>query len=226
MPACAVRVRIHDGFENHPGVRADLVPQAGREYALGATMRREELDYELPPERIAQHPLEPRDASRLLVLERSTGRTAHAVFGEIGRWLRPGDVLVLNDTRVIPARFFARRPGGGRVEGLFLREHDGLWRALLRPSRRVRTGQVLRAERGPLALHVVERHERGEWSLRPEPPAAAIEWLERIGQTPLPPYITRAASPSPDDSIRYQTVYARRAGAVAAPTAGLHFTER
>lgn len=189
-------------------------------------MRREELDYDLPPERIAQHPVEPRDASRLLVLDRGSGRIEHAIFREIGRYLRTGDVLVLNDTRVIPARFFARRPGGGRVEGLFLREDRAGWRALLRPSRRVRIGQVLDAEDDALKLHVVQRYARGEWRLRPEPPVAAIQALGRIGRTPLPPYIERAAGPVPEDALRYQTVYARRAGAVAAPTAGLHFTGR
>ncbi len=189
-------------------------------------MRRETLHYELPPGRIAQQPVEPRDTSRLLVLDRSDGRIEHAVFRQIGHWLRPGDVLVLNDTRVIPARFFACRPGGGRVEGLFLREDAGRWRVLLRPSRRVRTGQRLRCEGGVLELRVVQRHERGEWSVEPQPPGPAVGWLERIGRTPLPPYIERAAEPRPEDARRYQTVYARRAGAVAAPTAGLHFTRR
>ncbi len=191
-------------------------------------MRRDELDYHLPPERIAQKPVEPRDASRLLVLERRGGRIDHAVFRQIGRYLRRGDVLVLNDTRVLPARFFARRPGGGRVEALFLREEpDACWRVLLRPSRRVRVGQILRPERDDaVVLHVVRRDERGQWLLRPEPPTAPVAWLERVGLAPLPPYIQRPDAPDPEDARRYQTVYARQPGAVAAPTAGLHFTPR
>lgn len=192
-----------------------------------------ELDYALPPELIAQAPAEPRDASRLLVLERATGRISHRVFRQLGEWLRPGDCLVLNNTRVLPARFFCRRETGGRVEGLFLRDARAgsggsasqAWCVLLKPAARLNVGERLRCDGADdQALVIAERHERGEWTVRPEPATSAEALLARIGQAPLPPYIHRGDGPSPDDSERYQTVYARQAGAVAAPTAGLHFT--
>lgn len=206
-------------------------------------MRRSELHYDLPAERIAQRPAEPRDASRLLVLHRASGRIEHRRFAEIGAYLRAGDCLVVNDTRVIPARFFCRRGSGGRVEGLFLREEGGRWRVLLKPSSRLRTGERLdvveagadgRPTAGPRdpasrmgagpGIVLLESHERGEWSVTPDPPIAAAALLDRVGQTPLPPYIERAAGPDGADRERYQTVFARSPGAVAAPTAGLHFT--
>ena len=187
-------------------------------------MRLSELQYDLPRELIAQRPAEPRDAARLLVLDRSNGHVAHRVFGDIGDYLHPGDCLVLNDTRVIPARFFCRRPSGGKIEGLFLHEQRGTWRVLLKPSARLKGGERLRCEADETEFVLCERHERGEWSLRPEPPVPPLELLRRIGQTPLPPYIQRDPAPDASDAERYQTVYACRAGAVAAPTAGLHFT--
>jgi S-adenosylmethionine:tRNA ribosyltransferase-isomerase len=187
-------------------------------------VRLSELQYDLPRELIAQRPAEPRDAARLLVLDRSNGSVAHRVFREIGDYLPAGDCLVLNDTRVIPARFFCQRRSGGKIEGLFLHEQRGMWRALLRPSARLKVGERLRCEGDEAELALCERHERGEWSLRPEPPVPPLDLLRRIGQTPLPPYIQRDPAPDASDAERYQTVYARRAGAVAAPTAGLHFT--
>ncbi|MBU0639681.1 MAG: tRNA preQ1(34) S-adenosylmethionine ribosyltransferase-isomerase QueA [Planctomycetes bacterium] len=183
-----------------------------------------ELDYDLPPELIAQRPAETRSASRLLVLNRTTGALSHRHFNDVAEYVRAGDCLVLNDTRVIPARFFCRRATGGRIEGLFLREQDGLWRTLLKPSARLKIGERLSCEGAAAELVISARHERGEWTVQPEPPCTAIELLGRIGQTPLPPYIRRTAPPDAADAERYQTVYARRAGAVAAPTAGLHFT--
>lgn len=190
-------------------------------------MRRSELLYDLPAELIAQHAVEPRDAARLLVLDRASGRIEHRVFRDIGDYLRPGDLLVLNDTRVLPARFFARRASGGRVEGLFLHEVAGLWRTLLRPAGRLRAGERIVFERPtdpPAALVLMERGDRGEWLVRPDPPAEPAALLAHVGETPLPPYIARPDHPTPADAQRYQTVYAARAGAVAAPTAGLHFT--
>lgn len=187
-------------------------------------MRLEELDYELPKELIAQRPAEPRDAARLLVLDRDTGQIAHRVFYEIGDYLRPGDCLVLNDTRVIPARFFCRRATGGKVEALFLRKEGERWRVLLRPAARLKTGERLACPESKCGLVLDERLERGEWSVRPEPVVEPLELLARVGQTPLPPYIRRAIHPDAQDAERYQTVYARQAGAIAAPTAGLHFT--
>jgi len=188
-------------------------------------VRLSELQYDLPAERIAQRPVEPRDSSRLLVLDRARGRIEHRAFRDVGEYLSPGDCLVLNDTRVIPARFFCRRTTGGRVEGLFLHEDARGWLVLLKPTRRLRIGQRLRCDGSDTHLMLDERRERGEWLVRPEPVVAPLALLERIGQTPLPPYIRRgAAGPDPADAERYQTVYADRPGAVAAPTAGLHFT--
>ena len=188
-------------------------------------MRLAELQYDLPPELIAQHPVEPRDSSRLLVLDRDSGRIEHRVFREIGEYLDADDCLVLNDTRVIPARFFCRRATGGTVEGLFLHERDGSWQVMLKPAARLKVGERLACSGIETALVISEQLDRGQWLVRPEPHIGVLELLSQIGQTPLPPYIRRE-EPQPDDVERYQTVYADRPGAVAAPTAGLHFTEQ
>ncbi|MCK4342745.1 MAG: tRNA preQ1(34) S-adenosylmethionine ribosyltransferase-isomerase QueA [Phycisphaerae bacterium] len=191
-------------------------------------MQLAELQYDLPPELIAQRPAERRDASRLLVLDRAGGRIEHRVFREIGDYLNPDDCLVLNDTRVIPARFFCRRPTGGRIEGLFLHAEGNSWRALLKPSARLKVGERLACEGSEVALIVHERGPRGEWLVQPEVHVSPLELLAEIGHTPLPPYIHRdEAGPRElveEDVERYQTVYAERPGAVAAPTAGLHFS--
>jgi S-adenosylmethionine:tRNA ribosyltransferase-isomerase len=169
-------------------------------------MKSSELDYELPPELIAQHPAERRDQSRLLVFERATGDIRHRQFFELPEELGP-ELVVVNDTRVVPARLKLRRPTGGGAEVLLVeRLEDGTWEGLARPSRRLRAGQKL----GPVEL--LEPLGEGRWRLRligePE------------GEMPLPPYITeRLREPE-----RYQTVFAREAGSAAAPTAGLHFT--
>ena len=187
-------------------------------------MRVEEFDYELPPELIAQEPLPERDASRLMVVDRDTGRWLHARFRDLPRFLRPGDCLVLNDTRVRPARLYGRRPTGGQVEFLLLQPtEDGRWLALARPGRRVRPGtMVVCGEDRPLRVYVEEARESGERVIRLEPPAGETvdQTLHRLGRVPLPPYIRAEL----DDPERYQTVYAREEGSVAAPTAGLHFT--
>jgi S-adenosylmethionine:tRNA ribosyltransferase-isomerase len=187
-------------------------------------MKRSELSYHLPPVLIAQAPAEPRDASRLMVVERATGAIRHHIFREIGDHLRAGDCLVLNDTRVIPARFFCRRRSGGRVEALFLREDEKLWRVLLRPSNRLNPRETIVSETAEAEFELVERLERGEWRIRPPDGANPVALLSQIGQTPLPPYIDRSRGVSAEDVVRYQTVYAEHPGAVAAPTAGLHFT--
>jgi len=191
-------------------------------------VRLADLHYDLPPELIAQQPAPRRDESRLLVLERSTGRMAHRVFRECVEYFRPNDCLVLNDTRVIPARFFTRRSTGGRVEGLFLHEDSGGWHVLLKPTARLRVGERLLCEGADVYLRIVERGERGAWRVRPEPELGPLVLLSQIGHTPLPPYIRRdyraGQADEQHDAERYQTVYARRPGAVAAPTAGLHFT--
>ncbi len=187
-------------------------------------MQLKELQFDLPSELIAQRPAEPRDASRLLVLERATGRIEHRTFRDIRQYLRPGDCLTLNDTRVIPARFFCRRATGGKIEALYLHQVGDLWRVLLRPASRLKVGERLACASEDCEFVLCERGERGEWDVRPEPLVGPLELLARIGQTPLPPYIHRPDKPDADDEQRYQTVYACRAGAAAAPTAGLHFT--
>jgi len=165
------------------------------------------LNYDLPPELIAQHPCEPRDASRLLVYRRETDEIEHRIFAELPDLL-DGQLVVVNDTRVVPARLRLRRAGGGEVEILLLERlgAEGLWEGLARPARRLRPGERL----GPVEL--VERLGDGRWFLRLEG--------EPRGETPLPPYISEPLA----DPERYQTVYARDAGSAAAPTAGLHFT--
>lgn len=181
-------------------------------------MHTDELDYELPQELIAQRPAEPRDASRLMVVDVPSRGISHHVFRELPGFLGPGDVLVLNETKVIPARLFAGRPGGGEVELLFLGERGGVWEALARPSRRLRPGMVLSAGRDE-RLEVVKELGEGRWLLRGRD---ILALLERAGRMPLPPYI----EPTPEAEASYQTVYARTPGSAAAPTAGFHFTER
>ncbi len=187
-------------------------------------LRVDDFDYPLPASAIAQTPAEPRDASRLLVLDRARSRTGvaslgHARFREIGEWLRPGDLLVVNDSRVIPARLRGIRSGGGAAELLMLRDlGDHRWEALVRPSRRLRVGEMLRLTSGD-EVEVGERAGDGTRVVAfPRDPAQV---MAAAGETPLPPYIHDRSSP-PD---RYQTVYARPPGSAAAPTAGLHFTQ-
>ncbi|MGE5073003.1 MAG: tRNA preQ1(34) S-adenosylmethionine ribosyltransferase-isomerase QueA [Anaerolineae bacterium] len=182
-------------------------------------MKTSDFDYNLPEAFIAQTPAEPRDSSRLLVLHRSTGEMEHRVFRDIGDYLRPKDILVLNQTRVIPARVYARKDTGGRVELLLLRRRDGLtWEALV-GGKGLSVGKTIRIEDGPRAaitgdLDGSERLVRFEEPIEP--------YLARIGNVPLPPYIHEKLA----DPERYQTVYARDPGSAAAPTAGLHFTPR
>jgi len=193
-----------------------------------------DFDYRLPPDRIAQEPARPRDASRLLVLDRASGETAHRRFRDLPDLLRPTDLLVLNDTRVIPAAFTARRSSGGRIEGCFLRRiDDHLWEVLLAGRGRIREGEsldVLDAEgQAAAGITLVERGEAGVWHVRPPQGADPVALLAAVGRPPLPPYIRRSGAGDPRmaaDFADYQTVYARRDGAVAAPTAGLHFTRR
>ncbi len=184
-------------------------------------MRKSDFYYELPPAAIAQAPITPRSASRLLTLDSSQG-LRDLGFGDLASLLRPGDLLVFNDTRVIPARLFGVKQSGGRVELLVERILDGE-RALVqvRASKPPRSGQRLELEGGVMAW-VVER--RGEfYELCFESEGTVLDILDRIGHVPLPPYIARADGA--DDKTRYQTVYAKTPGAVAAPTAGLHFDE-
>jgi S-adenosylmethionine:tRNA ribosyltransferase-isomerase len=178
-----------------------------------------DFDYELPASSIAQQPL-PRGESRLLVLDRA-GPERHSRVRDLPGLFRPGDLLVVNDTRVIPARLFGRRPGGGRMEILLVEPAgEREWEALVKPGRRARPGTVIELAPG-LAAEVVAGHGDGRHRLRFSEPVEPH--LERLGHVPLPPYIHRPDTP--EDRERYQTVYARRPGAIAAPTAGLHFTE-
>jgi S-adenosylmethionine:tRNA ribosyltransferase-isomerase len=181
-------------------------------------LKTSDFDYDLPADYIAQHPVEPRDTSRLLVLHRDTGLLEHVRFFQIGKYLRPGDVLVINQTRVIPARLFARKqPGGGKVELLLLRRVDEKTWEILVGGKSLNTGRVVDVEDGPRATIVAVL----SGSRRLVQFDEAIEnHLRQVGHVPLPPYIT-ARLENPE---RYQTVFAREEGSAAAPTAGLHFT--
>ena len=185
-------------------------------------MRSDPLADPLPEELIAQHPAERREDARLLVVERETGALHDARVSEIEMWLRPGDALALNETRVRPARLELHRPSGGRIEVLVVRpDRDGAWRVLVRPAKKAPLGGTLESADHELSLEVVELGEGGERVVRVvrgDLDAA----LRAHGAIPLPPYIHRA--PEPSDAERYQTVFARIDGAVAAPTAGLHFS--
>lgn len=184
-------------------------------------MNLDELDYPLPPECIAQRPAAERTAARLLVLRRETGCLEHRRVRDLPALLRAGDLLVLNDVRVIPARVHGRRPTGGRLEVLLL-EPSGAdtWEVLVRGTPRVGETVHLPEARGEW----VADRGGGRWQLRLQVAGGVAEWLERVGELPLPPYIRRPAGPTAEDRDRYQTVFARVPGAVAAPTAGLHFT--
>lgn len=182
-------------------------------------MKTSDFNYDLPPEYIAQTPIEPRDASRLLVLHRDTGALEHRIFREIGEYLRPHDLLILNQTRVIPARIYARKKTGGRVELLLLRRHDErTWEALV-GGKGLRIGSQVQVEEGPAAEIIALLNGAGRLVRFSEP----IEpYFPKVGHVPLPPYIHAELR----DPERYQTVYARQPGSAAAPTAGLHFTPR
>lgn len=188
-------------------------------------MRLSDFDYELPEELIAQHPLERRDASRMLVLNRETRTFEDSKFSELPAYIRAGDVLVVNNTRVFPARLNGQRdPSGGRVEVLLVREIEAAtWSALVRPGHRLKPGSHIKFGDAQLRAEVVRDLEGGQKLLLFEGESPEFLINER-GQTPLPPYIRRPGGTSVDDRERYQTVFARERGAIAAPTAGLHFT--
>jgi len=189
-------------------------------------MDTKEFDYELPAELIAQHPPGQRTGSRLMVLQRGTRNWEHRRFRDLPRFLRPGDLLVLNDTQVIPARLIGRRATGGLVRCLLVEEREvGRWLAFLEARGRLQQGEVLRFDREVTAQLIIQEREGGWW-LRFQPTDIARR-LKRIGRAPLPPYIKRPKGEDPfreEDLRRYQTVFAHRPGAIAAPTAGLHFT--
>ena len=177
--------------------------------------------YDLPEELIAQTPLERRDGSRLMVLDRQTGEIEHKHFYDIVDYLRPGDCLVMNDSRVLPARLLGHRPTGGAVEVLLLRDlGDKKWECLCKPGRKMREGDTVTFGDGELTATVVAVQEDGNRIVEFHYEGIFLEVLERLGKMPLPPYIKAELA----DQERYQTVYSREVGSAAAPTAGLHFT--
>lgn len=185
-------------------------------------MKKSDFYFDLPQELIAQDPLEDRSSSRLLVLDKSTGAASHHVFREITEYLKPGDCLVLNNTKVIPARLLGEREGtGAHVEVLLLKRREGdIWETLVKPGKKCRPGTRLSFGDGLLKAQVLETVEEGNRLIRFEYEGIFEETLDRLGEMPLPPYITHKLQ----DKSRYQTVYAKYEGSAAAPTAGLHFT--
>ena len=185
------------------------------------------FDYELPQHLIAQEPLPERDGSRLLVVRKSAGSFEHRIFHDLAELLNPGDLLVLNNTQVLPARLLGRRSRtGGKWEGLFLRESpEGYWEMLSQTRGRLLVGETIDIDPGPLKLTLITKTDQGHWLVQPKPNESPYELFKTYGHMPLPPYI-RKGRETPADIERYQTVYALQAGAIAAPTAGLHFTPR
>ena len=184
-------------------------------------MKKSDFYYELPEELIAQTPLEKRDASRLLHLDKETGAMEHRHFYELPQYLRAGDCLVLNDTRVLPARLLGCRKTGGSVELVLLRDlGNGRWECLSRPGRKTKPGTELSFGNGELTATVADVAEGGNRIIQFHYEGIFLEVLERLGKMPLPPYIKEELK----DAERYQTVYSRELGSAAAPTAGLHFT--
>ena len=184
-------------------------------------MKKSDFAYDLPQELIAQTPLEQRDASRLMCLDKTTGEIRHRIFRELPELLREGDCLVMNDSRVIPARLFGTRPTGGSVEVVLLRDlGGGEWECLTRPGRKTPPGTEIAFGGGELTAVVTRAEADGNKVLRFRYEGIFLEILEKLGQMPLPPYIKEKL----EDPERYQTVYARDPGSAAAPTAGLHFT--
>jgi S-adenosylmethionine:tRNA ribosyltransferase-isomerase len=196
-------------------------------------MKTDELNYYLPAELIAQQPLGVRSDSKLLVFNRSSGELIDSTFSRIGDFLLRSDCLVLNDTKVLPARFFGQRSSRGKLEALFLAESTpGVWEVMLKGARRVRAGEIIylkdKTKSDFCEAEILNKMEDGRCRLKIKTDATVETILEKIGFPPLPPYIKRGddQSQAAIDKLRYQTVYAQHSGAVAAPTAGLHFTEK
>ena len=185
-------------------------------------MKTSDFYFDLPQELIAQTPIEKRDSSRLLVLNKETGEVEHKHFYDLPSFLKPGDCLVLNNSRVLPARLFGRRSGGGACEVLLLIDRgEKVWECLVRPGKKLRTGAKIFFGNGELTAEVIGEVDGGNRLVRFEYEGIFLETLERLGKMPLPPYIKEEL----EDSERYQTVYSKVVGSAAAPTAGLHFTE-
>lgn len=184
-------------------------------------MKTQDFWYDLPEELIAQTPLQKRDSSRLMVLDKVTGAVSHRQFYHIIEYLQPGDTLVMNDSRVLPARLLGNRPTGGAVEVLLLRDlGDKKWECLVKPGRKMQPGQQVSFGNGELTATVTDIMEDGNRIVEFHYEGIFLEILERLGKMPLPPYIKAELQ----DQERYQTVYSREVGSAAAPTAGLHFT--
>jgi S-adenosylmethionine:tRNA ribosyltransferase-isomerase len=189
-----------------------------------------QFDFDLPPELIAQEPAARRDLARLMVVDRAGGAPRHSSVGDLPGHLRPGDLLVANDTRVIPARLRGRTPTGGRVELLAL--HAGVavaggpprWICMARPAKRLHAGAKIALDGGAQAC-VTRMLDHGRCEVELALGEPVLDYLQQHGEVPLPPYIRRPSGPHPEDRLRYQTIFARAPGAVAAPTAGLHFTQ-
>ena len=186
-------------------------------------MKLDMFDFHLPEELIAQVPLEDREASRLMVLDKETGKLQHDVFSHITEYIKPGDCLVLNDTKVLPARLYGSKEGtGAKIEVLLLKqEHDDVWETLVKPAKRIKEGSTIVFGDGKLSAVCTGVLEHGGRILEFKYEGIFYEILEKLGEMPLPPYIKEQL----DDQDRYQTVYARERGSAAAPTTGLHFTE-
>lgn len=194
----------------------------------GRAVKTNDFDYFLPMELIAQQPTPCRDASRMMVIDRTCGTWEHRIFSDLPGYLQSGDVMAVNNTRVIPARLTGRKPDtGGKVEVFLLEEvGPGTWDVLLRSRRRPKPGDSFTLGSGdrPLVVTMVEEGALGRAVVRFDAGVSVLDWATEFGDTPLPPYIRRAGGSSTGDRERYQTVFARHPGAVAAPTAGLHFT--
>ncbi len=185
-------------------------------------MKKSDFYFDLPEELIAQTPLENRTASRLLVLDREAESVSHRHFSDIAEYLNPGDCLVLNDSRVLPARLIGARPGGGATEVLLLRDRgDNVWECLTKPGRKTRIGATVSFGDGMLSATVIDELEDGKRLLKFDYQGVFLEILDALGQMPLPPYIHEKL----ENPERYQTVYSKHIGSAAAPTAGLHFTQ-
>lgn len=186
-------------------------------------MKLDMFDFHLPEELIAQVPLEDREASRLMVLDKETGKLQHDVFSHITEYIKPGDCLMLNDTKVLPARLYGSKEGtGAKIEVLLLKqERDDVWETLVKPAKRIKVGSTIVFGDGKLSAVCTGVLEHGGRILEFKYDGIFYEILEKLGEMPLPPYIKEQL----DDQDRYQTVYARERGSAAAPTAGLHFTE-
>jgi len=188
-------------------------------------MKVSDFDYKLPKELIAKFPVEPRDSARLMVLYRDSGKIEHRIFRDIAEYLKEGDVLVLNDTKVIPARLFGRLETGGKVELLLIRQPlPNVWEVMAKPARKLKEGKRIIFDEeleGIVKGYAGEGKRLVEFNVKGN--KDFMEKLEEIGHIPLPPYIEREERP--EDKEKYQTVFAQKPGAVAAPTAGLHFTK-